>query len=61
MSYKKPFKSKLVKMAGYRPRFLFAFFMDRGELGQYPAISTSLLVNNMCINSGQAHAQREFM
>ena len=61
MSYNKSLKSKLAKMAGYRPRFLFAFFMDRGELRQYPAILTSPLVNNMCINTGQAHAQREII
>ena len=48
-----------VKMAGYWPRPFFAFLMDldfvsvhknaKKELGQYPAILTSRLVNNAYI------------
>ena len=51
-----------VKMAGYWPRSFFCVFMDldsvsvhkhaKKELGQYPAISTSHLVNNPYFLSG---------
>ena len=50
-----------VKVAGYWPRSLFCVFMDRDfvsvhknakkELGQYPAILTSRLVNNAYVIS----------
>ena len=57
--YNKPFidQASSVKMAGYWPRSLFAFFMDldfvsvhksaKRELGQYPAILALCLVNNI--------------
>ena len=57
-SYNKSFIDQAcsVKMAGYWPRSFFCVFMDRDfvsvhkhekrELGQYPAILTSRLVNN---------------
>ena len=50
-----------VKMAGYWPRSYFNFFMDldfvsvhknaKKELGQYPAILTSRLVNNAYLHN----------
>ena len=62
----------VVNMAGYRPRSFFCEFMDldsvsvhkhtKKELGQYPAILTSRLVNNICIfiTSSNRGRKKEF-
>ena len=57
MPYNKSFidQASSAKMAGYWPRSLFAFVLDfvsvhknaKRELGQYPAILTLRLVNNI--------------
>ena len=60
-----------VKMAGYCPRSFFCEFMGfdcvsfhkhaKKELGQYPAILTSHLVNNLCLllfSSASVHASQ---
>ena len=59
-SYNKSFIDQAcsVKMAGYWPRSFFACFFSvhkhaKKELGQYPAILTSRLVNNPYVLHGQ--------
>ena len=45
-----------VKMAGYCPRSFFAcLWTSTKELGQYPAILTSCLVNNPYVSLGSVH------
>ena len=51
-----------VKMAGYWPRSFFAFLWTetknaKKELGQYPAILTSRLVNNAYFHKSDRHDQ----